>query len=112
MWPSSVRTARRCTFGPGSPAIGTDLGRTSRCSLRGPGLSRTARRSTGPDGALVGLTDVSSSGPGQESVRRPGVDDSLDRHATLDRPFAAVALPVQLAGGVRVGIDGELAAEL
>ena len=34
------------------------------------------------------------------------------RHAALDRPLAAVALPVQLTGRVRVGVDGELAAQL
>ena len=43
--------------------------------------------------------------PGQQLVGRPGVDDPLGRHAALDRPLAAVALPVELARGVRVGVD-------
>src|SRR3954470_10331200 len=50
--------------------------------------------------------------PVQQFACCPGVDDALHRHAALDRALAPVALPVQLAGRVRVGVDRELAAEL
>src|SRR3954453_12251682 len=50
--------------------------------------------------------------PVEQLVHRPGVDDLLGVDAALDRPLAAVALPVELAGRVGVGVDGELAAGL
>ena len=49
-------------------------------------------------------------GPGQELVRRPGVDDPLHRDAGLGGPGAAVGLPLELADGVGVGVDRHLAA--
>jgi hypothetical protein len=50
--------------------------------------------------------------PGQQLLGRPGVDHLLQRNTALEGPLAAVALPIELPGGVRVGVDGELAAEL
>ena len=44
-------------------------------------------------------------GPGQQVVGRHGVDDPLDRHLALGGPVAAVRLPLELAGGVGVGVD-------
>src|SRR5690349_2870574 len=48
--------------------------------------------------------------PRQQLVGAPRVDDPLERHAGLGGPVAAVGLPLQLAGGVGVGVDGEQAA--
>lgn len=46
-------------------------------------------------------------GPGQQFVRRPGGDHPSGGHPALLGPRAAVDLPVELTGGVRVGVHGE-----
>src|SRR5581483_4935992 len=51
-------------------------------------------------------------GPLQQRFDGPAVHDPVDGHFTLDRPCAPVPLPVQLAGGVSVGVDGEVAIPL
>ena len=48
--------------------------------------------------------------PAQQVVNRPRVDHPLERHLALGGPVAAVRLPLELAGGVGVGVDRELAA--
>src|SRR4051794_34298350 len=58
----------------------------------------------------VRVSVLSRARPDEELLSRPGVDHPLDRYTALDGPFAAVALPVQLTGGVGIGVDGELAA--
>ena len=50
--------------------------------------------------------------PAEEVGGGPCVHDTLGRNAGLYSPFTAVGLPVQLAGRVRVGVDGELTAQL
>ena len=50
--------------------------------------------------------------PGDELVRAAGIDHPVRREAELFRPDRAVDQPVQLAGRVRVGVDGEDAADL
>ena len=49
-------------------------------------------------------------GPLEQVVGRPGVDHPVERHVALGGPVAAVRLPLQLAGGVGVGVDREVAA--
>jgi hypothetical protein len=53
---------------------------------------------------------LSARPPGDELVPAAGIDDPVRGDAAFLRPAGAVALPVQLAGGVRVGVDGEHAA--
>ena len=48
--------------------------------------------------------------PAQQVVDVPGVDHSFERHLALGGPVAAVRLPFQLAGGVGVAVDREVAA--
>ncbi len=47
--------------------------------------------------------------PTEQFVDGPGVEHPLHRHPDLGGPVAAVRLPLQLAGAVRVGVDGEAA---
>ena len=72
----------------------------SSCSRNNPRRTRIPRASAVPGR------------PGEQLVDRPGVDDPLGRHAALLGPLAAVGLPVELAGRVRVGVDREQAAGL
>lgn len=79
-----------------------------------------------PVGALVVLAGVAiaqtSAGrrsvgavracPAEELVSGPGVDHPVRRDTAQRGPLAAEPLPVELAGGVRVGVDGEQAARL
>ena len=48
----------------------------------------------------------------EQLLERPRVEHPVGGHLALDGPLAAVAQPVELAGGVRVGIDREDAARL
>src|SRR4051794_12735982 len=52
------------------------------------------------------------SGPLQETLGRPGVDDPVLRHAGVQRALGSVAEEVQLTGGMGVGVDAEHAADL
>ena len=47
--------------------------------------------------------------PAQQVVDVPRIDHSFQRHLAFGRPVAAVRLPFQLAGGVCVAVDGEVA---
>ena len=49
------------------------------------------------------------SGPGEEVVDRPGVDDAFRSGPRLGGPVAAVGLPRRAATGVGVGVDRDLA---
>ena len=49
-------------------------------------------------------------GPLEQLVGGPRVDDPVERHGALGGPVAAVRLPLQLAGGVGIGVDREAAA--
>jgi hypothetical protein len=98
--PRFLRRRRRVDPAPdAAPEVGPERGRAV-----GPGALARGPRMAGPFG--------STGGPLQEPVRGPAVDHPLGRDPALDRPLATVALPVELAGGVRVGVDGELAAQV
>src|SRR5688500_10684804 len=74
-------------------------------------LARPGSTARCPRGRAVART-AASGGPVEQLGGGPSVDHALDRHAALDRPLAAVALPVELPRGVRIGVDGEVAADL
>ena len=46
----------------------------------------------------------------KQVVGAPGVDHPVDRHLAFGSPVAAVGLPLELAGGMRIGVDREVAA--
>ena len=52
-------------------------------------------------------SDGQAGGPGQQVVGGHRVDDLVDRHLALGGAVAAVRLPLELAGGVGVGVDRE-----
>src|SRR4051812_19263263 len=47
--------------------------------------------------------------PLEEAIGAPCVDDGVDLDVVASGLVAAVALPIELAGGVRIGVDGDLA---
>ena len=61
---------------------------------------------------LAGTYRVAGTRPLQEPFRGPGVHDPVRVEAEVLGPGAAVDLEVELPGGVRVGVDGEQAADL
>jgi drug/metabolite transporter (DMT)-like permease len=79
-----------------------------------------------PVGALIVLAGVAVAqglrlpGPGRlmrrrpvdQPLRGPGVDDTIGHDVAERRPGTAEALPVELAGSVRVGVDCEQATRL
>src|SRR6202034_301931 len=81
-------------------SVGTDAGDPGRAGHR---------RGSGPLGPGGSLTAV---GAGGDLVRGPGVDHPVGRDAVPLGALAAVLQPVELAGRVRVGVDGEQAASL
>ena len=63
-------------------------------------------------GACPSARNYPFAGPREEPVARPGVDDPVRLDAGLLGAVAAVVEHVELAGGVRVGVDREEAAEV
>src|SRR3954453_8480556 len=50
--------------------------------------------------------------PLQQLVGGPGVDDPFGRHTRVERALSAVAEKLQLAGRMRVSVDGKQEADL
>src|SRR5579859_2433666 len=71
-----------------------------------PYRSRNSR--TAPASGPAWAPDSAFTAPGH-LVRAAGIDHALGRDAELLRPHRPVAQPVELAGRVRVGVDGEQA---
>src|SRR5699024_3886049 len=88
--------------------------RGTSCGERPPSLEGSARRPPlaclgcpafrcdGPDRLLVGPPEVL---PSQHVIDRPRVDDPVGREAGPLGALAAVPLPIELTGRVRVGVD-------
>src|SRR6266516_5460686 len=88
-----------------------------RSSIKtGPRPGPAAGPGRGPadaDPARLALPALRACGPAvRYFIRAPGVDHAIRGDARPLGPNGAVDQPVQLAGGVRVGVDGEHAAGL
>src|SRR5216683_3548940 len=73
-------------------------------------LTRILRYIDGRAASNAGTGSALGPGPGDQFVGTQGVDDLAGVDIAAGDPFAAVGLPVELAGRVGVGIDGETAA--
>ena len=87
------------------------MGEGTTGDTRGAGLLMAAYMAMATAGQARS-TSGSAGGPGEEVVGGHRVDDPLDRHPAFGGAIAAVRLPLELAGGVRVGVDREPAAVL
>ena len=78
---------------------------SSRSTCRGVRPTGGHCRGLDPAAAVTAPGRRVGGRPREELLHRPGVDDLVHRHARFLRPGAAVRLPVELAGGVPVGVD-------
>src|SRR5882757_266480 len=84
---------------------------TSRSQAPGPAGRSVPRPEWSKSCQSRGISRASP-GPLEESFDGPGRDDPVHRYIVVERALGAVTEEVELPWRVRVGVDGEVAADL
>src|SRR5882757_2019274 len=84
---------------------------TSRCQARGPAGRSVPRPEWSKSCRSRGISRANP-GPLEEAFDGPGSDDPVLGNVVVERALGAVTEEVELPRRVRVGVDGEVAADL